>query len=98
VTDGVERDVSDESEAALSSLRAELVGVREDLKRETTLAKSALRDLDDANRARDEAMSLLPPERARFRVFEGVNEGGEGGGDGDSRRRARRGVARLKKM
>ena len=71
VTDGVERDVSDESEAALSTLRAELVGVREDLKRETTLAKSALRDLDEANRSRDEAMSLL---RQKERELESLKE------------------------
>ena len=73
VTDGVERDVSDESlSAALeNSLRAELVGVREDLKRETTLAKSALRDLDDANFARDEAMSLL---RQKERDLESLKE------------------------
>jgi hypothetical protein len=72
VTDG-ERDVSDESlSAALeNSLRAELVGVREDLKRETTLAKSALRDLDDANFARDEAMSLL---RQKERDLESLKE------------------------
>jgi hypothetical protein len=71
VTDGVERDVSDNAEAALSTLRAELVGVREDLKRETTLAKSALRDLDEANRARDEAMSLL---RQKERELESLKE------------------------
>ena len=57
VTDGqkVERDVSDEA----ASLRAELVGVREDLARETSLAKSALREADEANRARDEATRVL---------------------------------------
>jgi len=71
VTDGVERDVSDNAEAALSTLRAELVGVREDLQRETTLAKSALRDLDEANRARDEAMSLL---RQKERELESLKE------------------------
>ena len=39
--------------------RAELAVLREDLARETSLAKSALREADEANRARDEAARRL---------------------------------------
>jgi hypothetical protein len=44
--------------------RAELAALREDLARETSLAKSALREADEANRARDEAARRLA-ERER---------------------------------
>ena len=51
--------------ASASALRAELVSLREDLARETSLAKSALREADEANRAREEAHVLIEVWRNR---------------------------------
>jgi len=52
------------TEKGAGSSRAELAVLREDLARETSLAKSALREADEANRARDEAARRLA-ERER---------------------------------